>query len=321
MAIEWHRWRPNDMPQWTYRHLRVKIERIKGKGGCAAAAAQKDSKKKELKMDVSLSNWERLFEKISDGAMDIGLKLLMALLVYIVGSFIIKKVIKGLGKLRSFKSIDPTAESYITTFIKAALYVVLVVSIVALLGVPMSSVIAAIASVGVAIGLALQGALSNIAGGIMLLIFRPFSVGDYIIAGGEEGVVRSISLVYTVLTTLDNRRISVPNGSLMNSTICNATVEELRRVDLNFDIAGSEDSDKVYSILSDVIEKTEWALDKPEPQVLITAGVPGGMTYTVRVWVKTSDYWDEFGVLMKEIPAALNAANIARPSTPISVSK
>ena len=272
-------------------------------------------------MDVSLSNWERLFEKISDGAMDIGLKLLMALLVYIVGSFIIKKVIKGLGKLRSFKSIDPTAESYITTFIKAALYVVLVVSIVALLGVPMSSVIAAIASVGVAIGLALQGALSNIAGGIMLLIFRPFSVGDYIIAGGEEGVVRSISLVYTVLTTLDNRRISVPNGSLMNSTICNATVEELRRVDLNFDIAGSEDSDKVYSILSDVIEKTEWALDKPEPQVLITAGVPGGMTYTVRVWVKTSDYWDEFGVLMKEIPAALNAANIARPSTPISVSK
>ena len=201
------------------------------------------------------------------------------------------------------------------------LYVVLVVSIIAYLGVPMSSVIAAIASVGVAIGLALQGALSNIAGGIMLLIFRPFSVGDYIVAGGEEGTVRTISLVYTVLTTLDNRRISIPNGSLMNSNICNATVEELRRVDLNFDIAGSEDSDKVYKILADVIEKTEWRLDKPAPQVLITAGVPGGLTYTVRVWVKTSNYWDEFGVLMKEIPAALNAAGVARPSTPISVSK
>ena len=272
-------------------------------------------------MEANINNVGNLVEKLSDGAVDIGLKLVLAIIIYIVGSLIIKALLKGLGKMKSLKSIDPTASEYIMTFIKAALYVVLAVSIIAFLGVPMSSVIAAIASVGVAIGLALQGALSNIAGGIMLLIFRPFSVGDYIVAGGEEGVVRSISLVYTVLTTLDNRRISIPNGSLMNSTICNATVEELRRVDLNFDIAGSEDADKVEKILSDVIEKTEYALDKPAPQVLITAGVPGGLTYTVRVWVKTSDYWAEFGALMKDIPAALNEAGIARPSTPISVSK
>ena len=270
---------------------------------------------------MDISNWDKFVEMISDGAMNIGIKLLLAIVIYLVGSFIIKQLVKGLGKLRSFKSIDPTAADYITTFIKAALYVVLLVSIIALLGVPMSSVIAAIASVGVAIGLALQGALSNIAGGIMLLIFRPFSVGDYIVAGGEEGVVRSISLVYTVLTTLDNRRISIPNGSLMNSTVCNATVEELRRVDLNFDIAGTEDADKVEKTIMDVIKKSGWYLEKPEPQVLITAGVPGGLTYTLRVWVKTADYWNEFGELMKEVPAALNKAGIARPSTPISVSK
>lgn len=270
-------------------------------------------------MDVSISNAEKLITKLSEGAIDIGLKLVLAVVIYIVGSFIIKKIIKGMSRMRSLKSIDPTAEDYISTFVKATLYVVLIVSIIALLGVPMTSVIAVIASAGVAIGMALQGALGNIAGGIMLLIFRPFNVGDYIVAGGEEGTVRTISLVYTVLTTIDNRRISIPNGSLMNSTICNATVEELRRVDLNFDIAGSEDADKVEKILSDVIEKSEWALDKPEPQVLITAGVPGGLTYTVRVWVKTGDYWNEFGQLMKEIPAALNEAGIARPSTPISV--
>lgn len=270
---------------------------------------------------MEISNWDKFIEMISDGAMAIGLKLVLAIVIYLVGSFIIKHLVKALGKLRSFKSIDPTAADYITTFIKAALYVVLLVSIIALLGVPMSSVIAAIASVGVAIGLALQGALSNIAGGIMLLIFRPFSVGDYIVAGGEEGTVRSISLVYTVLTTLDNRRISIPNGTLMNSTVCNATVEELRRVDLNFDIAGTEDADKVEKTIMDVIKKSGWFLEKPEPQVLITAGVPGGLTYTLRVWVKTSDYWNEFGELMKEVPAALNKAGIARPSTPISVSK
>lgn len=272
-------------------------------------------------MEVSISNMEKLIEKITDGAIDIGLKLVLAIIIYLVGSFIIRKLIRGMGKLKSLKSVDTTAAVYITNFVKAALYVVLIVSIIALMGVPMSSVIAAIASVGVAIGLALQGALSNIAGGIMLLIFRPFSVGDYIIAGGEEGTVRTISLVYTVLTTIDNRRISIPNGNLMNSTICNATAEELRRVDLNFDIAGAEDADKVEKIMSDVINETEWALEKPEPQVLITAGVPGGLTYTVRVWVKTSKYWDEYGALMKGIPAALNEAGIARPSTPISVSK
>ena len=272
-------------------------------------------------MEASISNAGKLLEKISDGAMDIGLKLVLAGIVYLVGSFIIKRIIKGMEKTKALRSVDPTAAGYLRTFVKAALYVILVVSIIALLGVPMSSVIAAIASVGVAIGMALQGALGNIAGGIMLLIFRPFSVGYYIVAGGEEGVVKNISLVYTVLITLDNRRISIPNGNLMNSTICNATAEELRRVDLNFDIAGSEDADKVEKILADVIDKTEWALDNPSPQVLITAGVPGGLTYTVRVWVRTANYWDEFGALMKDIPAALNEAGIARPSTPISVSK
>ena len=272
-------------------------------------------------METSLNSMGKLLEKLTDGAIDIGLKLVLAVVIYLIGSFIIKKIISGMGRMKSMKSVDPTAAGYISNFVKAALYVILGVSIIALLGVPMSSVIAAIASAGLAIGMAMQGALGNIAGGIRLLIFRPFSVGDYIVAGGEEGTVRSISLVYTVLTTLDNRRISIPNGSLMNSNICNATVEELRRVDLNFDVAGSEDSDKVEKILADVIDKTEWALDAPAPQVLITAGVPGGLTYTVRVWVKTADYWDEFGVLMKEIPAALNAEGIARPSTPISVSK
>lgn len=272
-------------------------------------------------MDVNLSNWEKLLEKLTDGAMDIGLKLLLAIIIYFVGRFLINKLIKGIGKLRSFRSIDPTAEGYIITFIKAALYVVLLVSIVALMGVPMSSVIAAIASAGIAIGMALQGALGNIAGGIMLLIFRPFSVGDYISTGTEEGTVRSISLVYTVLTTVDNRRVSIPNGNLMNSSISNASAEPLRRVDINFDIAGSEPVDKVEETMMAVIRRSEKAKDDPEPQVLPVASVPGGLTYTVRVWVKTTDYWDVYGELMKGIPAALNEAGIERPSTPVSISR
>ena len=270
-------------------------------------------------MDVNLSNWEKVLGRLTDGAIDIGFKLVLAVLIYVIGRFLINRLIMGISKLRSFRSIDPTAEGYITTFIKAALYVVLIVSIVALLGVPMSSVIAAIASAGIAIGMALQGALGNIAGGIMLLIFRPFSVGDYISTGTEEGTVRSISLVYTVLTTIDNRRISIPNGSLMNSSISNASAEPLRRVDINFDIAGSEPADKVEEVMMGVIARSEKAIDKPAPQVLPVASVPGGLTYTVRVWTKTADYWDVHGDLMKGIPAALNEAGIERPSTPVSV--
>lgn len=269
---------------------------------------------------ASVGNLEKLLVKLSDGAIDVGIKLVLAVIIYLVGKFIINKLIKALGKLKSFKSIDPTAEGYIMTFIKATLYVVLIVSIVALLGVPMSSVIAAIASAGLAIGMALQGALSNIAGGLMLLIFRPFSVGDYIVAGTEEGTVRSISLVYTVLTTIDNRRVSIPNGSLMNASISNASAETLRRVDLNFDIAGSESPDKVCKVMNDAIANTSLALKDPKPAVLVTASVPGGLTYTVRVWVKTADYWGEFEELMKDIPVALNDAGIARPAPAVSVS-
>ena len=272
-------------------------------------------------MDVNLSNWERLIEKFSDGAIDIGLKLVMAIVIYIAGRFLISWLIRAMGRMKGFRSMDPTAGNYITNFIKAALYVVLLVSIVALLGVPMSSVIAAIASAGVAIGMAMQGALGNIAGGIMLLIFRPFSVGDYISTGTEEGTVRSISLVYTVLTTIDNRRISIPNGSLMNASISNASAEPLRRVDINFDISGAEDPDKVVKTMMKVIEASEKAMEKPAPQVLPVASVPGGLTYTVRVWVKTAEYWDVYAELMKGIPVALNRAGIERPSTPVSVSR
>ena len=270
-------------------------------------------------MDVSLSNWDKIVAKLFDSASDIGLKIVMAIIIYIVGRFIIKKLIKAVGNLKSFKAMDVTAANYIVTFIKYALYVVLIVSIVALLGVPMSSVIALIASVGVAIGMAMQGSLANIAGGIMLLIFRPFNVGDYISTGSEEGVVKSISLVYTVLTTLDNRRVSVPNGNLMNASISNATAEATRRVDLAFDIAGSEPADKVVDVIMKAILTCDKVLGDPAPQVVPIEGVPGGIKDAVRVWVKTENYWPVHAELMSKIPVVINGAKLAKPAAQIKV--
>ncbi|MBR2674687.1 MAG: mechanosensitive ion channel [Mogibacterium sp.] len=271
-------------------------------------------------MEASMPNWDKLADRLSEMATDIGIKVVLAIVIYIVGSFIIKKLVKAIGRMKSFRSVDTTAALFITNFVKIALYIVLAVSIVALLGVPMSSVIALIASAGVAIGLAMQGSLANIAGGIMLLIFRPFSVGDYISAGADEGTVRSINLFYTVLTTVDNRRICVPNGNLMNSSISNATVETLRRVDLSFDIASSEAADKVESTIMSALRSCEKILEKPEPQVLPLAIVTDGITYAVRVWVNTKDYWNVHTELLSKITAALNEAEISRPATPVKLS-
>lgn len=263
----------------------------------------------------------RILEQFTDAALSMGLRILMAILIYIIGRFLIDKLIKVIGKMKGFKSLDTTAAGYIVTFVKAVLYVVLAVMIVSLLGVPMSSVIALIASAGVAVGMAMQGALGNIAGGIMLLIFRPFSVGDYISTGAEEGTVRSISLVYTVLTTVDNQRVSVPNGSLMNASIHNATAEALRRVDLRFEVSGSEPIKKVEATIMKAVVASDLALAKPEPQVLPFESVTDGLSYVVRVWVDTKNYWNLYNELMTSIPTALSEAGIKRPETPVRVVK
>ena len=269
---------------------------------------------------AQVGNMQVLLEKLIDFAASGGIRIILALLIYIIGKFCINKLISIIDKIQTKSPMDETAKTYIRNIVKAVLYVVLVVAIIGELGVPMASVITVLASAGVAVGMALQGSLGNLAGGIMLMIFRPFSVGDYIIAGGEEGVVKKISTFYTVLNTVDNKTVSIPNGALMNSNISNCSSEELRRVDLTFNIAGSEPIKKVQATIMKVVVATDKAMADPAPDVQPVAGIPGGLEYTVRVWCKSSDYWDVYFELMREIPTALGNAEIAGPSTPVRVS-
>ena len=268
---------------------------------------------------AQVSSMDAVLDKLLDICTEAGVRILVALLIYIVGRFIISKLMKLIDRMHSVSKLDKTAQDYISNIIRAVLYVVLVVAIIGELGVPMASVITVIASAGVAVGMAMQGSLGNLAGGIMLLIFRPFNVGDYIIAGGEEGTVKSISTFYTVLTTADNKIVSIPNGTLMNSNITNCSTEDLRRVDLSFNIAGSEPVKKVQATIMKVVVATDKAMADPAPVVQPLTGIPGGLEYTVRVWCRTSEYWDVYFELMREIPAALNAAEISGPSTPVRV--
>ena len=255
-----------------------------------------------------------LFNSLADLCVKAGGKIVLALLVFIIGRIIIGKILKVVGSAKGLSKMDPTVRSFTMNFVKVALYLILVISIISVLGVPMASVITVLASAGVAVGLALQGALSNLAGGIMLLIFRPFNVGDYVSAAGEEGVVKTIALFYTVLTTVDNKTVTIPNGSLMNANVTNFTSAPSRRVDLTFSCAKSENIQKVQDIMLDVMNKNELVYKDPAPFAKISGGTNESMEFTVRAWTDTANYWDTYFQLIQQIAEALGAAGVQAPA-------
>ena len=170
-----------------------------------------------------------------------------------------------------------------------------------------------LASCGVAIGLALQGSLSNFAGGLMILFFKPFKVGDFIEASGESGVVTEITVVYTVLTTPDNKRVTIPNGSLTNSVIENYSAEPLRRVDLTFSTDYGCDIDMVKTVIGKLVEEHPLALAEPEPFVRLSAHGDSALTYAVRVWCKSEDYWTVHFDLTESVKKAFDQHDISIP--------
>ena len=199
-------------------------------------------------------------------------KIALALVVWIIGKMVVKKILKLLEGVKSIQTREETLKRYLLNGVKWVLYAILVISVIGILGIPMASVIAVLASAGLAVGMAMQGSLGNIAGGIMLLIFRPFKVGDYINAAGGEGVVKEISLFYTVLNTTDNKTVTIPNGALMNANVTNMTAEELRRVDLTFGCTKGEDVAKVQQVMLDTMAANDMVLKDPEPFARLSGG-------------------------------------------------
>ena len=243
-----------------------------------------------------------------------GSKIILALIVLIIGRIIIGRILSIVSKSKAVKKLDPYVRTFVNSFVKILLYVILIVSIISILGVPMASVITVLASAGVAVGLALQGALSNLAGGIMLMIFRPFGVGDYVAAAGEEGVVKEITLFYTVITTTDNKRITIPNGSLMNANVTNFSAEDTRRVDLTFSCAKGENIETLQQIMIDTMKKNSKVLNDPAPFAKLSGGTNESMEFTVRAWTESENYWDVYFGLTQQITEALGAAGVKAPA-------
>lgn len=244
-----------------------------------------------------------------------GRRIGFSLLVLIAGRFLIRSLLRMLNRSRLFDRTDGVFKSFTLSAARGGLYLLLGISVVGILGVPMASIVTALASAGVAIGLALQGALSNLAGGIMLMLFKPFQLGDYVAATGVEGTVQEITLFYTILTTPDNKRITIPNGNLMNANVIDYTAEKLRRVDLTFSCAKSEDPSRVRRTILEVLKGQPRILNQPDPPFARLTGSTGqAFQFTVRVWCLTEDYWPLYYDLNQQITDALLQAGIQMPA-------
>jgi mscS family small conductance mechanosenstive ion channel len=241
-------------------------------------------------------------------------KLLFAILVFLIGRYCIKKLVSFLPKSRICEKINPTVRPFAIKSVRFVLYFFLGISCISILGIPMASLITLLASAGVAVGLALQGSLSNLAGGIMLLLFRPFQVHDYIKSGTDEGTVQEVSVFYTIILSPDNKKISIPNGNLMNSNIINYSSEALRRVDLSFSVAREEDPEKVEKALKTAVEGDNRILHKPEAFFGITEIKNDALCFSIRVWVENKRYWDVYNTLNKRVILEFYRENIAVPN-------
>lgn len=262
---------------------------------------------------------EQLTSKLVEFATTSGFKLIAVIIMIIVGMKAIKWLKKWIRTSPKLDKIDSSLRSFAVSFLSVVLYAILFITTLMILGVPATSFVAVLTTCAAAIGLALQGSLSNFAGGIMILLFKPFKVGDYIEAAGESGVVSEISVVYTELLTLDNKRITIPNGTLTNSVIENYSSEELRRVDLTFNTSYKCDVETVKAVISKVIENNPMALKKPEPFVRLSAHNESALTYTVRIWCKNADYWDVNFDTIESVKKAFDENGIEIPYNQIDV--
>lgn len=260
-------------------------------------------------------NIEAFLTPVTELITSVGGKIIFALLVLIFGKIVVGSLVNILNRSKLLDKLDGEVKTFFISFAKIGLYVLLFVMIISILGVPMASVITVLASAGVAVGLALQGALSNLAGGIMLMAFRPFKVGDYIDAAGESGTVQAITLFYSTLITVDNKRITIPNGTLMNANVTNYSTEALRRVDLSFSVAKSEQPANISEIILKTIALNDKVLDAPDkPFARLCGGTNESMEFAVRVWVNSEDYWDVYFNLTQSITEALGAAGVEAPA-------
>lgn len=222
---------------------------------------------------------------------EVGLLILKGLVVLIIGLQILKFLSKGFVKILDKRDVDPSLKPFLKSLFHNALLVMLILSVLGTIGIPMTSFVAIVGAAGLAIGLALQGTLQNFAGGVIILILRPFRVGDFIDTGSHAGTVREIQVFNTIMMTPDNVKIIIPNGVLSNGSVKNFSTEETRRIDMVFGIGYGDDIKKAKEVLESILKADERILEEPAPTVAVSELADSSVNFVVRPWVKAADYW------------------------------
>jgi small conductance mechanosensitive channel len=248
-----------------------------------------------------------------------GIRLLGAILVLIIGLWIIKGIMKGIRKNFEKRSMDESLKPFLLSMISILLKIMLIISVLGMLGIEMTSFIAILGAAGLAVGLALSGTLQNFAGGVMILIFKPFKVGDFIDAQGYMGSVSQIQIFITVLLTPDNKTVIIPNGPLSTGALVNFSAQPTRRVDWSFGIAYGDDYDKASSWVMEMMKADKRILKDPAPFVALGELADSSVNITARAWVNAADYWGVYFEMQQQFYKGADAKGISIPFPQLDV--
>lgn len=268
-------------------------------------------------------DYSQLVDKLLEGALVVGLKIVAALVIYYLGRWVVRRVMKLMDKVYEKKSVEKSLRSFLSGVVKVLLYVVIVLIIIQVLGINTTSLVAMIASAGLAIGMALSGTLQNFAGGVMILLLRPYRIGDYIDAQGEEGTVTKIGLFSTEIVTVDNRIIYIPNSTISTSVIDNYSTSEMRRVDWTVSVEYGSDPEKVRQVLVDMLKSDSRVAADPAPVVFLVNLADSSVQFSARAWCKNGDFWGlKFDIqerIYVELPK--NGINFPFPQLDVNLKK
>lgn len=271
----------------------------------------------EIANEIAAFDWTKLPELLQEKGMDLGvdfgIKVATALAIFWIGKFVIRLVVSAIAKVMQKQDVDKTLETFICNLVRTALMVVVVIAAIGALGVETTSFIAIFGAAGLAVGLALQGSLSNFASGVLIVLFRPYKVGDWIEAAGISGSVEQVQILTTILKTGDNKQIIVPNSQIMDSIITNYSANETRRVDMVVGVSYDDDLDKVRKTLEDLIAAEDRILPEPAPTIAVSALADSSVIFVVRPWVNTSDYWGVMFDMTEAIKKRFDKEGISFP--------
>ncbi|MGB5347040.1 MAG: mechanosensitive ion channel domain-containing protein [Woeseia sp.] len=236
-------------------------------------------------------DWQSLYEKIQTTGLDFGINIITAIIIFFVGRMVARAVTRGARKLMKKQAVDQILETFVSNLLYWALMAFVIIAAITEIGVKTTSFIAVIGAAGLAVGLALQGSLSNFAAGVLIVLFRHYKVGDFIEAGGVSGSVVSVQILTTTLRTGDNKAVIIPNGNILKGTITNYSANDTRRIDMVFGVGYGDDLDKARATMKEVIDADERVLTEPACVIAVDELADSSVNFNVRPWVKTADYW------------------------------